>query len=64
MILYLLKIRHIRSGDIDGGILPVLLERNEWVKYLFLLFSKMRTVMKMKERGVEQKVIKLRCLRG
>ncbi|KAI7852997.1 hypothetical protein BDC45DRAFT_443010 [Circinella umbellata] len=30
VILYLLKIRHIRSGDIDGGILPILVERNEW----------------------------------
>ncbi|KAI9258122.1 hypothetical protein BDA99DRAFT_515291 [Phascolomyces articulosus] len=30
VILYLLKIRHIRSSDIEGGILPILLERNEW----------------------------------
>ncbi|KAI8140412.1 hypothetical protein BJV82DRAFT_671490 [Fennellomyces sp. T-0311] len=30
VILFLLEIRHIRNSDIEGGIIPILMERNEW----------------------------------
>ncbi|KAI9495131.1 hypothetical protein BDB00DRAFT_816053 [Zychaea mexicana] len=39
VILYLLQIRHIRSSDIEGGIIPVLLERNEWALVPIVLES-------------------------